>query len=98
MNHGFRKFFNTCLMNSDVNDKFKELMMGHSVELDNVYYDDENQISREKVLTEYMKAVDMLTINEENRLKKKLEVVTIQLDKFSLLQDKIDRLEKRLAT
>jgi integrase len=27
--HSFRKFFNTCLMNSDVAYSFKELLMGH---------------------------------------------------------------------
>jgi integrase len=29
--HSFRKFFNTCLMNSNVAYPFKELLMGHSV-------------------------------------------------------------------
>src|SRR2546427_7958560 len=37
--HGFRKFFNTALMNSDVHPSFKKLLTGHSVELDEVYYD-----------------------------------------------------------
>jgi integrase len=40
--HSFRKFFNTCLMNSNVAYTFKELLMGHSVKLDDVYYDDES--------------------------------------------------------
>ena len=34
--HSLRKFFNTALMNSDVAYTFKELLMGHSVKLDNV--------------------------------------------------------------
>jgi integrase len=37
--HGFRKFFNTALLNADVNITFKELLMGHSIKLDDVYYD-----------------------------------------------------------
>ena len=36
MCHGYRKFFNTALMNSDVTHEFKEMMMGHSVKLDDV--------------------------------------------------------------
>src|SRR5262245_45468520 len=32
--HALRKFFNTTLMNSDVNPKFKEMLMGHSIKLD----------------------------------------------------------------
>src|ERR687886_513243 len=70
--HSFRKFFNTCLMNSDVAYSFKELLMGHSVKLDDVYYDKDNETSRQKIIVEYMKAVDALTINEEYRLKKKI--------------------------
>jgi hypothetical protein len=51
----------------------RELMMGHSVKLDDVYYDKDNEISQQKcLLLEYMKAIDALTINDEYRLKKKI--------------------------
>jgi integrase len=71
--HSLRKFFNTALMNSDVNYSFKELLMGrHKRNLDSVYYDANNDKSREKIVLEYIKAVDALTINEEYRLKKKI--------------------------
>src|SRR5215469_16177029 len=70
--HGLRRFFNTTLMNSDVTYSFKELMMGHSVKLDDVYYDKDNEKSQQKILLEYMKAIDALTINDEYRLKKKI--------------------------
>jgi hypothetical protein len=59
-------------MNSNVAYSFKELLMGHSVKLDNVYYDKDSEISRQEIIVEYMKAVDALTINEEYRLKKKI--------------------------
>lgn len=68
-NHSYRKFFNSCLLNSDVSYTFKELMMGHSVNLDRVYYDRNSEISRKKILLEHLKAVDALTINETYRLK-----------------------------
>jgi hypothetical protein len=67
--HSFRKFFNTCLMNSNVAYSFNELLMGHSVKLDDVYYDKDSETSRQKIILN-MKAVDALTINEEYRLKK----------------------------
>jgi hypothetical protein len=70
--HSLRKFFNTALMNSDVAHSFKELLMRHSVKLDDVYYDKDNEISTQKLVVEYMKAVDALTINEGYRLKKKI--------------------------
>jgi integrase len=70
--HGLRKFFNTALMNSDVAYSFKELLMGHSVKLDNVYYDKDNEKSQQKIMLEYMKAIDALTINDEYRLRKQI--------------------------
>jgi integrase len=65
--HSLRKFFNTALMNSDVAYTFKELL-----KLDNVYYDKDNEKSQQKILLEYMKAIDALTIQDEYRLKKKI--------------------------
>jgi hypothetical protein len=91
--HSLRKFFNTALMNSDVAHSFKELLMGHSVKLDDVYYDKDNEISTRKLVVEYMKAVDALTINEEYRLKKKI------VEYEGKLKDapKIEQLESHLA-
>jgi integrase len=91
--HSFRKFFNTCLMNSNVAYSFKELLMGHSVKLDDVYYDKDSETSRQKIIVEYMKAVDALTINEEYRLKKKI------IEYEDKLKDapKIGELESHLA-
>jgi integrase len=91
--HGLRKFFNTALMNSDVAHSFKELLMGHSVKLDDVYYDKENDISTQKLVVEYMKAVDALTINEGYRLKKKI------VEYEGKLKDvpRIEQLESHLA-
>jgi hypothetical protein len=91
--HSLRKFFNTALMNSDVAHSFKELLMGHSVKLDDVYYDKDNEISTQKLVVEYMKAVDALTINEGYRLKKKI------VEYEGKLKDvpKIEQIESHLA-
>ena len=87
------RFFNTALMNSDVTYSFKELMMGHSVKLDNVYYDKDNEKSQQKILLEYMKAIDALTINDEYRLKKKIAEYEEKLKDVP----KIEQLESHLA-
>jgi len=79
--HSFRYFFNTAMMNSDVNQQFKELMMGHSINLDDYYFKADTRESRRKILTEYVKAVDALTINEEYRLKMELESLKGELEK-----------------
>jgi integrase len=91
--HSLRKFFNTALMNSDVAYTFKELMMGHSVKLDNVYYDKGSEKSQQKILLEYMKAIDALTINDEYRLKKKI----VEYEQKLKDVPKVEQLESHLA-
>jgi integrase len=82
MFHAFRKFFDTSLINSDVNQMVKELLMGHSVGLDNSYY----RPNEDKMLTEYMKAVDILTLNEEERLRIKVGQLVEKQDEISLMK------------
>jgi integrase len=95
--HGFRKFFNTALMNADVNLSFKELLMGHSVKLDDVYYDKNSEKSRNKLLDEYSKAIDYLTINEEYRLRKKVEVLKAKRDEIEILKGQVQQKDDRLS-
>ncbi len=91
--HAARKFFNTALVNSKVDGKFKELMMGHSVKLDEFYYDENSNESRKQIMLEYMKAVDALTINNEFRLRK--QIVDYE-DKLKNMP-KLEQLEERLT-
>jgi integrase len=91
--HSLRKFFNTALMNSDVAYTFKELLMGHSVKLDNIYYDKENEKSQQKILLEYMKAIDALTVNEEYRLRNQIAEFEEKLKDVP----RVEQLESHLA-
>jgi integrase len=69
---GFRKFFDTQLIYARVEPRTKEMFMGHSIGLDDHYF----KPGENYVLQEYLKAVDNLTINEENKLKVKVEELT----------------------
>ncbi len=91
--HSLRKFFNTALKNSDVAFTFKELLMGHSVKLDNVYYDKDNEKSQQKILLEYMKAIDALTINDEYRLRKQI----VEYEEKMKDVPRVEQLESQLA-
>jgi hypothetical protein len=62
---------------------------GHSVQLDEVYYDKGSEKSRAKLLEEYSKAIDALTINEENRLRKKVEELTVRSDQIDELRSAV---------
>jgi integrase len=83
--HGFRKFFTTQCINSDVNPEVREMLLGHKIGLASCYY----RPTQEDMLKEYQKGIDSLTINEENRLKLKLEE-RIHIDKSQIESLKAD--------
>lgn len=66
--HSFRIFAVTQMQRSKVDKTIREMLIGHSTGLDKAYY----KPQEEEILQEYLKAVDLLTINEENRLTKKV--------------------------
>jgi hypothetical protein len=63
--HGFRKFFTTQMIKSKVNYENRLMMEGHSLGITDHYA----RIDVQDNFTEYQKAIDNSTINEENRLK-----------------------------
>jgi len=83
--HGFRKFFTTQLIKSKLNSEIREMLLGHKIGLASCYY----RPTQEDMLREYEKGIDNLTINEENRLKLKLEK-SIQIEKSKIDELKAD--------
>jgi integrase len=73
MAHGFRKFYNLALINANVKNVTKEMLIGHksSLKLDLNYY----RPSDNELLQEYLKAVDLLTINNEKRLENEVTIL-----------------------
>jgi hypothetical protein len=83
---GFRKFFDTQLIYARVEPRTKEMFMGHSIGLDDHYFTPD--IVENYVLNEYLKAVDNLTINEENRLKKKVKELTEKQSEIEVIKER----------
>jgi len=77
--HGFRKFCTKQLVDSKLNPEIREMLLGHKIGLASCYY----RPTEQEMLNEYLKAVNLLTINEENRLKLKLEQ-KIQIEKSQI--------------
>ena len=67
--HSFRIFAITQMQRSKVDKTIREMLVGHGTGLDSVYY----KPQEEEILQEYLKAVDLLTINNENRLRIKID-------------------------
>ena len=67
--HGYRKFFKTHCEIAGMKPINIEKLMGHSTGISDSYY----RATDNEILSDYLIAVDSLTINEENRLKHKIE-------------------------
>lgn len=89
--HGFRKLFTTMVINSKVNPEIREMLLGHKIGLTSCYY----RPTQEEMLNEYLKALDRLTINEENRLKRKVEILEIEKSRIERLEISIKKLEQK---
>ena len=72
------------------------MFMGHSIGYDDNYF----KPSYNDILEEYLSAVDWLTINEENRLKKKVNELTKKQDEIEVMkqrhQQEIDDIRKQM--
>ncbi len=70
-NHSFRKYFHTMCHSSAIKPAVAELLLGHSLGLGDSYL----RFTEEEILQEYIKTIDNLTINDENRLKLQVQVL-----------------------
>lgn len=91
--HGFRKFFNTQLANAKINPLIKEMLMGHKVGLEENYY----RPVEEDVQAEYEKAINSLTINEENKLRREVKMLTIEKSKVDQALAAIEEVKKKVG-
>jgi tetratricopeptide (TPR) repeat protein len=67
-----------------------EITMGHNIGLSGSYY----RPSEREILDDYLIAVDLLTINEENRLKNKVEKLEIEKSRIDLMSSQIEEIQK----
>ena len=89
-NHGFRKFCHTTMANNKVQPEIREMLLGHSIGLSDSYY----KPTEREMLLEYLKVVDALTINEENRLKTENNQLKSELE---LTSNEIEGLKENIV-
>ena len=66
--HGFRKRFKTQCEAAGMKSINIEILMGHNIGISKSYY----KPAEQEILQDYLKAVNYLTISEENKLKSKI--------------------------
>lgn len=91
--HGFRKFATSAMMDSEgINAVDADTLLGHRVGLMHVYH----KPTEAKLLAEYMKAVDALTIDPKNALEKKVkELESIKDEQIRNLTSRLNDVENR---
>lgn len=88
--HGFRKFFTTQLINSNLNPEIREMLLSHKIGLASAYY----RPTEEEMHEEYSKAIDNLTIDPANRLQRKIETLTIEKSRLDRIEEKMRQMEQ----
>jgi integrase len=90
--HGLRKFCITQMAKAKVDTEVAKLLTGHSIGVRSRYLN----YSEEDLLQEYLKAVDLLTINETNRLRKKVDVLKKKEDEIQYLKEQMNVINSQL--
>jgi hypothetical protein len=93
--HGFRKFFTKQLMDSEpkVDKAIVELLLGHDIGLTGRYY----KPTEQDLLNEYLKAVPLLTISDEERLKVELKENQIESSQYESLRAAFEKLNNEVS-
>jgi integrase len=86
--NGFRKFTDTAMIKARLNITIKEMLLGHNTGLDRHYY----RPTEDDLLQEYLKVVNLLTINEEYRLKKEIDDLRDKQNEIALLRKELQPL------
>lgn len=92
--HGYRKWFNSVLVNANFSHTKKEKLMGHDIRLDNNYF----KPQEEDLLEAYLSVVDLLTLNEEFRLRQKVQKLEIEKNTYDDLTAEIAEIKRSLKT
>lgn len=90
--HGFRHFCISQMKNANVDTEAAKILTGHTIGVRKRYLDGE--YSDDKLLAEYLKAVNNLTIKDENRLKTKVEELEVKNKEIETLKQQMQDMQK----
>ena len=94
MTKGFRKFAITQMAKSRMDAEIREKLVGHTIGIATHYI----RYSPQEMLQEYLKAVDLLTINEENRLKLKVDELQSKQSEIELMKIEMKKQEEMIQS
>ena len=68
------------------------MLLGHKIGITSCYY----RPTEQDMYEEYEKAIDNVTINEENRLKRKVEKLEVEKSQITFLATEISEIKKAI--
>ena len=97
--HGFRKFFETNAFKAGMNHMYIRRLMGQKSNLEDSYLklSESDLLEGDDRHIGYTGVIDQLTINEENRLRRKVKELTIKADKVDELSADFADLKQKLG-
>ena len=97
LSHGYRKFFVTTLVNSKISETIISKLTGHTIPNSMGLLQIYSKQTEDQMLEEYMKAVDNLTINPENRLKRKVEKLEVEKTEIQALALELEKVKRMIG-
>jgi integrase len=91
--HGFRKFAVTNMIRAKLEYNAREILVGHTLKSPDLDYDRREQ---EELLSEYVKAIDFLTIDDSNKLRREVETLRVEKNSWESLRDEVSALKALL--
>lgn len=91
--HSLRIFAVTNMQRAKIDKTIREMLVGHSTGLDKAYYKPQD----DEILQEYLKAVDMLTINNEFRLQKQVDYYKQRENDLSYMSKELAEIKEKLG-
>ena len=96
LSHGFRKFFQTASITNGMSPIYSEFLMGHQsggLPIESYTRPTEKDLleGNDKMIG-YIGVIDVLTINEENKLRKKVNKLEKEKGEFDQLRREMDEL------
>ena len=87
--HGLRKFCITQMAKAKVDTEIAKLLTGHSIGVRGRYLNH----SEDDLLQEYLKALDLLTISETNRLRRKVDILEEKEHEIKMPKERLSSYE-----
>ena len=90
--HSLRIFALTQMQRAKVDKTIREMLVGHSTGLDKAYYKPQD----EEILQEFLKAVNLLTINNEHRLQTQVAYYKQREDKLVKIDQELQKKDQHI--